>query len=178
VEIAKLSLRQAYSLNSERYLSRRYENAMEVDKSYFGPVNISFRFYPLSHVGLDASTVYDHMNQDFPSAQLTSRLTGPRGNHASLTWSMSRSVITETTTSQQARANAGVRFLDERLTLQSEMNYDIKRKVLQHQRHSLRYQNQCSTFIFDVIQKRLGIFDDIEYRLIIELKDVGRILSI
>jgi lipopolysaccharide export system protein LptA len=177
-EIAKLSVRQEYSLNSKSYLSRRYENAMEIDKSYFSPVSIGFRFYPLSHVGLDASTVYDHMNQDFPSAQLTSRLDSPRGNHASLTWSMSRSVMTETTTSQQVRANAGMRFLDERLTLQSEMNYDIERKVLQHQRHSLRYKNQCSTFIFDVIQKRLGIFDDLEYRLIIELKDVGRILSI
>jgi LPS-assembly protein len=177
-EVAKLTIAQSYSLDPDRYLSTRFEGGMQVDESYFSPVTVALRLYPLGNFGMDASLVYDYLYGDIARAQMSGQISAPKGSFARLTWSYGRSLSTGLVSTHQLRAEGGLSLLDQRLRFDGELSYDVDRSTLQHQRYTLRYANQCSAFVFDVTQKNLGEFDDLEYRFSIELKDVGTILSL
>ncbi len=171
-EIASLTLTQRYSFDS--YLSSdRFGN-----KEKYSPITATLRFYPLPNIGGDFRVVYDSLNDEFSSATLSARYESGDIFDANLSWNIYKDVYSGDVRSQQVRAGTGVKFYNEKIKFDMELNYDIERNIIQNQRYRMSYKGQCAGLVLEFVRKELGDYSDNEIMFILELKDVGKLLDI
>ena len=75
------------------------------------------------------------------------------------------------------RASTGV-GLGQRWTVSAEVNYDVERRLKQLQRYFIDFKGCCFGITLEGGDYRLGQRRDVQYRLLVNLRNVGSFLDI
>ena len=105
-------------------------------------------------------------------------------NFVNLTWFESRSVIpgaggqvTIVNPSDQIRASLGFDIV-KWLRLDTQLNYDVRNATMLEDRSLLTYQGKCFSVFLEVRDLRVPPTPTHEYRLVVNLKDIGKLLDV
>lgn len=171
-EIFSLKLTRLYSFDKEQPLQR-----VGTEETQFGPFDGELRFDPSEKTSLTAQVVYNTLASRVTQRSLSGAV-GLFGSTLGVTWFTSYSPQTGETANDQARLWATLHLVPRRLTLESQIAYDIEREELQQQRYAVNYISQCYAFRVEASEFSTRQQRDFEYRFLLTLKNVGTFLDL
>ena len=95
----------------------------------------------------------------------------------SLRWTTRRNVELDATQAHQVRLATAIGF-GKRWTWSGEISYDVERSLKQLQRYFLDFKARCFGLTFEAGDYRIGNRRDVQYRFLLNLKNVGTFLDI
>jgi LPS-assembly protein len=175
-EIASLEIAQTYAFEFPQTL-------VPVPPSFqqrkTGPYEGLLRIAQPGIFHVDGRLAYDPYANQVTNASVTAGAN--RGsNYFNASWFASRPVVTTPGTafnSDQLRFSGGI-DLGRYFRLDGSVAYDITSNLVQEDRGLLTYKGSCYTVFLEVRQLRLPPAPRNDYRLVVNLKDIGTILDV
>lgn len=173
-EILSFTLAQAFSFDDEQPLQSSADGRETTRES---AIFATLRYYPAELFTLQAQAQYNTLFGGLDSTSLSATLALDRV-YAGLSWFTSYRAELADTYSDQMRVSLGVKIIPNRLSLESQINYDILSTDLQQQRYMVNYTSQCwgvriEYREFNSIDRR-----DRDYRFALTFKNVGTFLDL
>ncbi len=173
-EIMSLEIGQLYSLDETVPLQSSTDRTLT---STQGPINLRYRFNPSRDTNLEARMSYSTLFSELFSTSISGGMRfGPHG--AGLTWFTSSNAETGKSTGNQVRFYAGVEIWPSHLRLDTQINYDFERSLLQSQRYIIQYFSQCFGYRLEYRDWQSVTREDREIRFALTLKNIGTFLDL
>jgi lipopolysaccharide assembly outer membrane protein LptD (OstA) len=172
-ELASLEIYQDYSFTDP--LNAGVIDGVRVE-SQKGPLGAILRITPSTAFSLDGRAEYDTLYDNLRSTSISARF-APGDAYTNLTWYQTYDRTTGESSSSQIRTAFGLRG-DHRLTMDLHLSYDIEQGEFQQQRLRMRYAGSCWGISLEYRDQTIGLYPSRDYRIIIDLKDVGRLFEI
>lgn len=167
-ELLSLDLYQDYSFDEP--LGRDSEG----NTTQGGPLNAALRLTPVSGFTFDAragwDTVYDALRTTSLSASV---LVG--GVTTNLTWYQSQNPQTGDRQSSQVRLMMNLRRPDIPWSGSLNLAYDVHNVDFLQQQYQVHYEGSCWGVTMEYRDLKIGLFPSRDYRLLVSLKDVGKL---
>ncbi|MDX1740143.1 MAG: putative LPS assembly protein LptD, partial [Rhodothermales bacterium] len=173
-EIFSFELTRIYSLDKDTPLQQSRD---KLTTSRSGPITAQLRYNPSPRTRWEAKASYNTLFSGLNSASLSGGLAFG-STDIMLTWYARFNAELEKTTSHQVRLYTGFDLWRDRLRLESQINYDAERDLLQQQRHYLTYTGSCYGLRLELRQYESLTRKDQDYRFAISLKNVGTFLDL
>ncbi len=176
----KGSAREILSLKLSRFYSFDEETPLQVlgeDSTRVGPIDGELRFDPSEKTSISAQVTYNTLASRITQRSLSGSV-GILGSTVGLTWYTTYRPQTGETQSDQARLWATLQLVPQRLTVESQLAYDIDGSELQQQRYAVSYTSQCYAFRIEGREFKTSQLQDRDYRLLLTLKNVGTFLDL
>ncbi len=174
-EIASLEIAQTYAFEDPQTLVP----LPEFDPRNTGPYEALLRIAQPGFFHVDGRLAYDPYANQVTGATVTAGSNwGP--NYVNFSWFGARPVPTtpgQVFNSDQFRFSGGL-DLGKDFRLDASVAYDAQTNVVQEDRGLLTYKGSCYTVFFEVRQLRLQPSPRNDYRLVVNLKDIGTILDV
>jgi len=145
--------------------------------SQWGPLGTLLRLTPTAGTGIDAQWTYDTFWKKLRSSSLAGSVTRPEG-WLRLTWYQSFMPQTGERTSSQIRTILAFRKRDFPLQASVHVAYDLEMAEFQQQQLRLHWEGSCWSISAEYRDLRLGLYPTRDYRIVIDLKGVGRLPEI
>lgn len=180
-EIASLEIGQTYSFTPPQ---------TTVGTAFFlatpaktGPVDATLRLMPAGLFQLDGRVSYDTGARTVTGASVTTSVNW-KSSFVNMTWFESRAVlnyspgmVTVSPPSDQLRGAAGIDIL-KWLRVDTQLNYDAHNGTMLEDRSLLTFTAKCFTVFLEVRELRVPPTPRREYRLVVNLKDIGTLLDV
>jgi LPS-assembly protein len=180
-EVATLQLSQTYYFKLPQTLFPASVTGVAAELR--GPATADLRLSPFGAFNADARATYDSTYHQVTSTSLTATASW-KDEYANLTWFSSRPVVIPTSTvstvspnSDQVRAAAGLNLFGKRWRIDTQLNYDVTNHQMLEDRSLLTYNGSCYTIFLEVRELRLPPAPRRDYRLVINLKNIGTLLD-
>ena len=178
-EIASLEIAQTRAFRLPQ-LASETSSSFESFAAKTGPIEGALRVAPGSLFSLDGRVAYDtHVDRITAVSFATS--VNWKTNYVNATWFGSSPAplagSTMTTRTDQIRVSAGV-DLYKSLRVDTQLNYDAQQNRLLEDRSLLTFNGSCYSLFLEVRQLRLPPTTRRDYRLVVNLKDVGQLLDV
>jgi LPS-assembly protein len=178
-EIASLEIAQTHAF-TEPQLPSGTSSTFESFVARTGPIEGTLRVAPGSLFSFDGRTAYDtHVGRITAVSVATS--INWKTNYVNATWFGSQPAPVGTSTASprtdQIRLAAGI-DLGKSLRIDTQLNYDAQQSRLLEDRSLLTFNGSCYTLFLEVRQLRLPPDTRRDYRLVVNLKDVGQLLDV
>jgi len=148
-----------------------------------GPVESVLRIAPARLFQLDSRLTYDIRASQVTGASLTATASW-KANYVNASYFASRPVLSRppppgslSPDSDQLRLAAGL-DLGKIFRVDTQVNYDVRRRLVQEDRSLVTFNGFCYTIFLEVRELRLPPDTRRDYRLVINLKDIGTLLDI
>ncbi len=175
-EIASLEIAQTYAFEFPQTLTP-IPPEFQVRKT--GPFEGTLRLSRAGLLHLDGRVSYDPYANQLTSATVTAGSNwGP--NYVNISWFGSRPVVTtpgQVFNSDQLRFAGGI-DLGKYFRFDTSIAYDAQSSLFQEDRSLLTYKGSCYTVFLEVRQLRLPPAPRNDYRLVVNLKDIGTLLDV
>lgn len=191
-EVATLTLSELLYLQNPEPLTAPTGTLPYVSTAKRQPINADLRIAPAPQFNLDASANYDPTASRATSYSLTAGATWG-DEYAGLGWSATRPVITSAVSSSPyfaafnpngstINARAGVYLFSKNWRLDTVLNYDAQQHRMREDRSLLEYSGSCYKVYLEVrnlyAQPGTGILARHDYRVVINLKNIGTLLDL
>jgi LPS-assembly protein len=177
-EIASLEIAQTHAFRLPQ-LASQTSTSFESFTAKTGPIEGALRVAPGTLFALDGRVAYDlHVSRITAVSFATS--VNWKTNYLNATWFGSRPAPVAGFTSpptDQIRIAAGVE-LGKFLRVDTQLNYDAQESRLLEDRSLLTFNGSCYSLFLEVRQLRLPPDTRRDYRLVVNLKDVGQLLDV
>jgi len=182
VEIASLEVSQTRAFRlPQSVLGSATAFQQTVQKT--GPVQAVLRMTPGGSLRFDGQLDYDTKAAQLTGASATASF-GWKANSINATYFASRPVLASplppgspSPNADQIRLSAGA-DLATWLRVDTQLNYDARKRLLLEDRSLLAYKGSCFTVFLEVRQLRLPPTSRRDYRFVINLKDIGTLLDV
>jgi LPS-assembly protein len=175
-EIASLEIAQTYAFEFPQTL---VPIPPEVEQRKTGPFEGILRLARPGLFHVDGRLAYDPYANQLTAATVTAGANwGP--NYANFSWFGSRPVPTtpgQFFNSDQLRFSGGI-DLGKYFRLDTSLAYDVASNLWQEDRTLLTYKGSCYTVFLEIRQLRLPPAPRNDYRLVVNLKDIGTLLDV
>ncbi len=173
-ELLSLTVFQDHSFDALNPLQSSRDRVMTKSQ---GPLSALFRYNPSLQTNLRVDMAYNTLFGGLQSAALSGRVTFRKRDHVGVRWTTRRNVEIDETMSHQVRASTGI-GIGSRWTVSAEVNYDVERDLKQLQRYFIDFKGCCFGLTLEGGDYRLGQRRDVQYRLLVNLRNVGSFLDI
>jgi hypothetical protein len=178
-EIASLEIAQTHAFKLPQ-LAAQTSTSFESFAVATGPIEGALRVAPGSLFSLDGHVAYDtHVDRITAVSFATS--VNWKTDYVNATWFGSRPApvagSTVSARTDQIRVSAGV-DLGKALRVDTQLNYDAQQNRLLEDRSLLTFNGSCYSIFLEVRQLRLPPDTRRDYRLVVNLKDVGQLLDV
>lgn len=173
-ELLSLTVFQDYSFDADRPLQRSRDG---LETKAEGPLRALFRYNPSLATNLRIDLGYDTLFGGLQSAAVSGRVQYRERDHLGLRWTTRRDVELDNTTSHQVRLSAGV-GIGQRWKVSGDINYDVERDLKQLQRYFVDFKGKCFGITLEGGDYRTGGRRDVQYRFLLNLRNVGSFLDI
>jgi LPS-assembly protein len=173
-ELASLEVYQDYSFTDP--LNAGVIDGIRVE-SQKGPLGAILRLTPSTAFSLDGRAEYDTLYDNLRSTSVSAKIS-PGDAYTNLTWYQSYDRTTGESSSSQIRTAFGLRGSERRLNVDLHLSYNIEEKEFQQQRVRMHYAGSCWGISLEYRDQTIGLYPSRDYRIIIDLKDVGRLFEI
>ncbi len=182
-DVFTLELGQSYSFDDTRPLDQGPESlepgAPQVT-SQRSPVSADLRFTPTDNMSLrgqwDYSTLFRQLTSSSVSANYKFGASG--ANDVDLRLTTRLRAQDGQIQRNQLRLAAGFALIPSKLSVQTNVDYDIEQSQLQDQRYILNYTSQCYGVRFEYWEYQAGNLHNADYRIAFTLKNVGTFLDL
>ncbi|NJN64234.1 MAG: LPS-assembly protein LptD [Acidobacteria bacterium] len=159
-------------------LTGRPETEVVGNRSYT-PVRVTARLNPSNEHTFDVSYAYDVANATLTETRVSTLVRIGDRSYAQGSWYRRRpSDPGATGLESYLRTRVGVSSTDRRLSLESELDYDLEQGELEHQAYLLRYASQCCTLKLGYDRRDFTGNSREELFLVVTLAGVGDILDL
>ncbi len=148
-----------------------------------GPVEATLRLTPASLFQFDGRVAYDTHVDAVTGTSITASVNW-KASFVNLTWFESRAVVNTTPgeitlapPSDQIRTAAGL-DIAKWLRVDTQLNYDAHNRTMLEDRSLLTFVAKCFTVFVEVRELRVPPSPRREYRLVVNLKDIGTLLDV
>jgi len=190
-EVATLELSQTYNFQDPQTVA--FAGTTLIEPPRRGPFQGLLRIAPVPAFHLDAQIAYD------TSASRATSFSFAAGanwgsEYAAFTWTASRPILTTAPgpppppgipvidpNSDFIRASAGVYLFSKHWRLDTQLNYDVRQRMMAEDRTLLSYAGSCYTILLEVRNLRstvTGFPSRHDYRLVFNLKNIGTLLDL
>lgn len=180
-EIASLEIAQTYAVELPQTIVSATPGLSQ--QHQLGPVEGILRLSQGGLLHVDGRVAYDTFASQVTSTSLTAGLSW-QANYVNASWFGSRPVLTTplppgsaSPNTDQIRFSAGV-DLGKSFRIDTSINYDATQKLFQEDRSLLTYKGSCYTIFVEVRELRLPPAPRRDYRLVVNLKDIGTLLDV
>ncbi|MEP6992994.1 MAG: LPS assembly protein LptD [Acidobacteriota bacterium] len=182
VEIASLEIAQTYAveLPQSRFVGTPDPT---LQQKPLGPVEGTLRLSQGGFFQLDGRAAYDTSASQIVSTTATAGFVWQL-NYLNASWFSSRPVLTtplppgsRSPNSDQIRFSGGI-DLGKSFRIDTSVNYDASQKLFLEDRSLLTYKGSCYTIFVEVRELRLPPAPRRDYRVVINLKDIGTLLDV
>ena len=173
-EVMSLTIFQDYSFDALSPLQSSSDGTMTKAQ---GTLNALYRYNPTVDTNLRVDLGYNTLFGGLQSAAVSGRVQYRKRDHLGLRWTTRRNVERDETTAHQVRFSTGV-GIGERWTVSAEVNYDVERSLKQLQRYFIDFKGCCFGLTLEGGDYRIGGRRDVQYRLLVNLRNVGSFLDI
>lgn len=132
-------LAQAFSFDDTQPLQTAPDGSKSSSRS---ALFATLRFYPAQSFTLQAQAQYNTLFGGLDSTSLSATL-GLDRVYVGLNWFTRYQADIGETSSDEMRVSIGLEILPKRLSLESQLNYDLLSADLQQQRYTIVYNSQC-----------------------------------
>jgi lipopolysaccharide assembly outer membrane protein LptD (OstA) len=146
--------------------------------SHFSAVDATARFNPTLFTSLDARAIYDILDQDIRSGNITAHYRNPEWGFLDFSWFFQKPAETFSVKSSQLTLQAQTAILNRRLLLGFQGHYDLVAGALQDQRYTFGYNTQCCGFTFELLDRNYVGVSQQEFRVMVNLKGIGNVLDL
>ena len=179
-EIASLEIGQTYNFTQPQ---TTIGSTLTAVPNQSGTIDSILRLTPAGLFQLDGRFSYDPHVSAVTNASVTGTVSwGP--NFVNVTWFESHAVINYTPgqisfgpPSDQFRAGAGIDIV-KWLRVDTQLNYDAQNHTMLEDRSLLTFKAKCYTVFLEVRELRVPPSPRREYRLVVNLKDIGTLLDV
>jgi LPS-assembly protein len=176
-EIASLEVAQTHAFSLPQVPSG-VSSSFDSFSERTGPVEANLRLAPGGFLSFDGRLAYDlHVEQITAVSVATS--VNWKANYVNATWFGSRPVSVAgapTSRTDQIRLAAGV-DIGKSFRLDTQLNYDAQQNKLLEDRSLVTFNGSCYSLFLEVRQLRLPPTTRRDYRLVVNLRDVGTLLD-
>jgi LPS-assembly protein len=179
-EIATLEVSQSYSFRDPQSAS---PSSSTIHPEHRSPLQATLRVVPDPGFHLDAQASYDTKASRATSFSFTGGANWG-SQYANLTWTASRPVVAPSTGTPQPspnsdflRGSAGIDLFKKKIRIDTQLNYDAHLHQMVEDRSLLTYKGSCYTILLEVRNLR-GPTPRHDYRLVINLKNIGTLLDV
>ncbi|HEY3173373.1 MAG TPA: LPS assembly protein LptD [Thermoanaerobaculia bacterium] len=177
-EIASLEIAQTHAFRLPQ-VATATASSFQSFAERTGPIEGNLRLAPASLFTFDGRVAYDvHVTRITAVSVATS--VNWKTNYVNATWFESEPApvagSTTSTKTDQIRLAAGI-DLGKALRVDTQLNYDAQQNKLLEDRSLLSYTGSCYAVFLEVRQLRLPPSTRRDYRLVVNLKDVGTLLD-
>ncbi len=139
-----------------------------------GPVNGALRLTPTETLTFDLRGGWDTVYDDLRSTSLSAAVVAA-GISSNLTWYTSRDVRTSTQQSSQVRLMMGLSRPNLAWSGNLSLAYDVRTGDMLQQQYQVHYEGSCWGVTVEYRDLQLGLYPTRDYRLLVSLKDVGKL---
>ena len=179
-EIVSLEIAQTYAFEFPQTI---YPVPPGVSQRRLGPLEAILRIAQGGKFGVDGRLAYDTDATQLTNASVTAGFNwGP--NFASLSWFGSRPVLSQPLPPEAPSPNTDqIRFaggldIGKSFRVDTTVSYDARQNLVLEDRSLLTYKGSCYTVFFELRQLRLPPTPRRDYRIVVNLKDIGTLLDI
>lgn len=172
-EIFSFELSQEFALD-DRFLQRSSDGLL---KSRESEISAQLRYKPSRAFDLQGRAEWSTLFSGLDSTSLSMRATGERSK-LDLTWYTNYNAELGERGSDQARVGLSFDVVRDRLTLATQVNYDILDGAVLQQRNFLTYKSQCWSFVIEAREQVTRRYTARDYRFMLSLKNVGTFLDL
>lgn len=169
-DLASFELTQEYSFSDPLNMGE----GMESQK---GPLEAILRVTPSRTITFDGRASYDTLFRNMRSLSVSANYSQSNG-YSNLTWYEAYAPTTGERASSQIRSAIGIGSRNGPFSMDLHLSYDVEKASFQQQRAQLRYRGSCWGLTVEYRDQQLGQFPSRDYRIIIDLKDVGQLFEI
>lgn len=173
-EILSLTIFQDHSFDEDRPLQRSRDGS---ETKSLGPLSALLLYNPSRSTNVRVDLAYDTLFGGLESTSVSSSVRFRDRDRIGLRWTTRRDVELDATQAHQVRLSTSV-GLGQRWTWTGEINYDVERSLKQLQRYFLDFKARCFGLTFEAGDYRIGNRRDVQYRFLLNLKNVGTFLDI
>ena len=173
-EILSLTIFQDHSFDEDRPLQRSSDRT---ETKSLGPLSALFLYNPSRSTNVRVDLAYNTLFGGLQSTSVSSSVRFRDRDRIGLRWTTRRDVELDSTQAHQVRLSTSVGF-GQRWTWTGEINYDVERSLKQLQRYFLDFKARCFGLTFEAGDYRIGNRRDVQYRFLLNLKNVGTFLDI
>jgi hypothetical protein len=176
-EIASLEIAQTHAFRLPQ-VSSGVSSSFDSFSARTGPVEANLRLAPGSLFSFDGRLAYDLRALQITAVSVATSVNW-RTNYVNATWFGSNPAPVAGSASSrtdQIRLAAGV-DLGKSLRLDTQLNYDAQQNRLLEDRSLVTFNGSCYALFLEVRQLRIPPDTRRDYRLVINLKDVGTLLD-
>ena len=178
-EIASLEIAQTHAFQPPQQSSGA--STFDSFANLTGPLEASLRVSPGSFLSVDGRVAWDTHVERVTAVSLAASVNW-KTNYVNATWFGSQPVVpvNDATTSPRTdtiRVAAGL-DLSKAFRVDTQLNYDAQQGLLLEDRSLLTFNGSCYAIFFEVRQLRLPPTPRRDYRLVVNLKDVGQLLDV
>jgi LPS-assembly protein len=176
-EVASLEIAQTHAFELPQQPSGTSSFESFVNRT--GPLETALRISPGSFVSLDGRVAWD-THVDRVTAVSLATAVNWRANYVNLTWFGSEPAPVNGVSSPRTDTIrvAGGLDLSKTFRIDTQLNYDAHQNLLLEDRSLLTFNGSCYSIFFEVRQLRLPPTPRRDYRLVVNLKDVGQLLDV
>lgn len=181
-EVATLELAQTYNFRDPQP-SIPTTTPLSFPTERKGPIQGTLRVVPDPAFHLDAQVSYDTKFSRATSFSFTGGANWG-SEYANLTWTASRPAVTSSTGTPQVspnsdflRGSVGVDLFKKKLRFDTQLNFDAHLHQMVEDRSLLTYKGSCYTVLLEIRNLR-GTTSQHDYRLVINLKNIGTLLDV
>ena len=181
-EIASLEIAQTYAFTLPQTTLPTTAVGVPVAQKE-GPVEGILRIASGGLFHADGRIDYDTMNSQLTSASVTAGASW-KLNYLNASWFGSRPVLTTplppgsaSPNSDQVQLSGGI-DLGKFFRIDTNVSYDARQHLFQEDRSLLTYKGSCYTIYLEVRELRLPPAPRRDYRIVVNLKDVGTLLDV
>jgi LPS-assembly protein len=176
-EVASLEIAQTHAFELPQQPSGT--SSFESFANRTGPLETALRISPGSLLSLDGRVAWDTHVDRVTAVSLATSVNW-RTNYVNLTWFGSEPAPVNGVSSPRTdtvRVAGGV-DLSKTFRIDTQLNYDAHQNLLLEDRSLLTFNGSCYSIFFEVRQLRLPPTPRRDYRLVVNLKDVGQLLDV
>lgn len=171
-ELGSLEISQEYSFSQP--LTVRYSPRQESQR---GPLTLALHVNPSDRLLVDARAFYDAITSKLSSLSLAGIVRSDLA-YLNVTYSSSFDARTGATTSSQVQLFVGGTKSDSPWRWQSMLAYDVWRKNLLRQEHTVSYRGSCWAVSLQLRDYRIPPHQVRNYRIVLDLTGIGTLLDI
>ncbi len=178
-EIASLEIAQTHAFQLPQ-LTSGTSTSFETFAAKTGPIEGALRITPGSLFSLDGRVAWDTHVERVTAVSLATSVNW-KANYVNATWFGSQPApvggATSSPRTDQIRIAAGI-DLGKSFRIDTQLNYDAQQSLLLEDRSLVTFNGSCYTLFLEVRQLRLPPSTRRDYRLVVNLKDVGQLLDV
>ncbi|MEP6471210.1 MAG: LPS assembly protein LptD [Acidobacteriota bacterium] len=176
-EIASLEIAQTHAFTPPQNPSGVI-SSFDTLSARTGPLEANLRVVPGSFFTFDGRVAYDLHGPQITAVSLATAVNW-KTNYVNATWFSSRPLPvggTASSPTDQIRLAAGL-DVGKKFRVDTQLNYDAQASKLLEDRSLVTFNGSCYTLFLEVRQLRLPPTTRRDYRLVVNLKDVGTLLD-